>query len=59
MASKKEAWNKFRSLHKGVSTNKLSRIWTDYKVGQYTIPEDTKSVKEEVAEEKAQRWKLR
>ena len=28
-------------------------MWTDYKVGQYTIPEDTKSAKEEVAEEKA------
>ena len=54
MASKKEmTWNKFRSLHKGVSTNKLSQMWTDYKVGQYTIPDDTKSVKEEVAEEKA------
>ena len=54
MASKKEmTWNKFRSLHKGVSTNKLSQMWTDYKAGAYKIPEDTKSVEEEVVEEKA------
>lgn len=58
MASKKEmTWNKFRSLHKGVSTNKLSGLWTDYKAGQYTIPDETKSIKEEVVEEKAAKMK--
>ena len=54
MASKKEmTWNKFRSLHKGVSTNKLSQMWTDYKAGAYKIPDENKSVEEEVVEEKA------
>lgn len=58
MASKKEmTWNKFRSLHKGLSVNKLSSLWTDYKVGQYELPDDNKSVTEEVVEEKAAKMK--
>ena len=52
-SQKKVTWNEFRALHKGVSTNKLSQMWTDYKVGAYSIPDDTKSVAEEVVEEKA------
>jgi hypothetical protein len=51
-SQKKVTWNEFRALHKGVSVNKLSQHWTDYKVGQYKLP-DVKSVTEEVAEEKA------
>ena len=52
MASKKEmTWNKFRSLHKGASVNKLSALWTDYKVGQDEIPDNAKSIVEEVVEE--------
>ena len=59
MASKKEmTWNKFRSLHKGVSTNKLSQMWTDYKAGAYKIPDENKSVEEEVVEEKAAKMEV-
>jgi hypothetical protein len=58
MASKDTmTWNKFRSMHKGLSVNKLSSLWTDYKVGQYDLPEDNKSVTEEVVEEKAAKMK--
>lgn len=54
MASKDTmTWNKFRALHKGISTNKLSQFWTDYKVGAYKLPKDIKSVTEEVVEQKA------
>ena len=37
--------------------NKLSSLWTDYKVGQYELPDDSKSVTEEVVEEKAAKMK--
>jgi len=53
-SQKKVTWNEFRALHKGVSVNKSSQLWTDYKVGQYKLP-NVKSVTEEVAEEKAEK----
>ena len=48
-SSERVTWPEFRSLHKGMSTNKMSVLWTDYKVGQYKLPE-VKSIDEENAE---------
>ena len=45
-------WNEFRSLHKGKSQTKISELYGLYKDGQYEIPQDATSVKEEVKKEK-------
>jgi hypothetical protein len=50
-------WNEFRSLHKGQSQAKISELYGLYKDGQYEIPTDATSVKEEVEETKAVKMK--
>ena len=50
-------WNEFRSLHKGKSQAKISELYGLYKDGQYEIPTDATSVKEEVEETKAVKMK--
>lgn len=50
-------WNEFRSLHKGKSQTKISELYGLYKDGQYKIPEDATSVKEEVKAEKKAKMK--
>lgn len=50
-------WNEFRSLHKGKSQAKISELYGLYKDGQYEIPDDAVSVKEEVKQEQEKKMK--
>jgi len=45
----KVKWNEFRKLHSGTSKEEISKLWKDYKAGEYEIP--TQEAAEEVAEE--------
>jgi len=42
-------WNEFRKAHKGIPLSETTKLWSDYKVGNYTLP--TEDVPEEVTEE--------
>ena len=50
-------WNEFRSLHKGKSSSKVSELFNRYKDGQYEIPKDAVSTKEENKKSKAKKMK--
>ena len=50
-SEEKMKWNEFRSLHKGKSQAKISELYGHHKDGQYEIPDDAVSVKEEVKQE--------
>lgn len=54
-------WNEFRKLHKGEDKKKISELWSQYKEGEYEIPESllnpeeapVEKAEEPVAEEPA------
>ena len=50
-------WNQFRALHKGKSQAKISELYGLYKDGQYEIPTDATSTKEEVKQTKEKKMK--
>lgn len=56
-SEEKMKWNEFRSLHKGKSQAKISELYGLYKDGQYEIPDDAVSVKEEVKQEQEKKMK--
>ena len=31
-------WNEFRNLHKGKKQSEISKLWAQYKAGEYDIP---------------------
>ena len=49
----KVKWNEFRKLHSGTSKEEISKLWKDYKAGEYEIPtqEEVVEAVEEVQEE--------
>ena len=31
-------WNEFRNQHKGLQQSEISKLWAQYKAGEYDIP---------------------
>lgn len=44
-------WNEFRKLHNGTDKEEISKLWKEYKAGDYTIPVNAGEVVEQPVEE--------
>ena len=47
-------WNEFRKLHNGTDKKEISKLWKEYKAGDYTIPVNADEVVEQPVEEVAE-----
>ncbi len=44
-------WSEFRSLHKGQKQSEISKLWAQYKAGEYDIPRGIEADQEEETQE--------
>lgn len=53
----KVKWNQFRSLHKGMEKSEISELWSQYKAGEYQLPEQEQPKAKPVKAEKKSKTK--